>query len=367
VSASISYRLHRRQLISSATDGGVTLIVGAGVSMPRGIPDWNTLARSVWKHALKDFPNPWSRQPGSSPKDLPQFLPIVFELAYQKLGEPAFFDLLKHHLYRTANFPFTDRTFPRLNESLAVIAQLLVAEHRRKGRRRIASVITLNADDFLEQAIARAAGVRGELSEAGIIGAITRSTHRILPSATIPIYHVHGFLPTDLWTTGQSPRRMLVFTDLQYWATSATASSFANRIVSAALSEGKCIFVGVSMRDINLLRWLALRGLDRERDQADFAQKRMLRWINNRSPDDPLDANDLFKRIEAFLDDPGTSKSRSLDANFNRHFWIRPASDDPSGFLSKFLYECRGVRSVDIGGWRGPSFRKLMAKCFPRE
>jgi hypothetical protein len=355
----------RRELISASRNGGITLVVGAGISMPRGIPDWNSLAKNVWRHSLgHHLPSPWSRQPGSSPKDLPQFLPIVFELVYQKLGEPAFFDLLKHHLYRKANFPFTDRTFVRSNESLAAIARLLVAEHKRRSGRRIASVITLNADDFLEQAVARVAGVRDGLIEAGIIGAITRSTHRLIPPAAIPIYHVHGFLPSNLWTTGQSPRRMLVFSDLQYWSTSATASSFANRIVSAALSEGRCIFIGVSMKDINLLRWLALRGLDRERDQTDFAQQRMVRWI---AQSDPRDALELVKTIRTFLDDPTTSRSRSLDKNFNRHFWVRPRSTDPNGFLSQFLDECRGVRSVDIGSWRGPTFRRLMAKCFPRK
>jgi hypothetical protein len=357
----------RRQLVSAARDGGITLVLGAGVSMPRGIPGWDTLAKKVWRRSLKDLPNPWSRQRRSLALDLPQFLPIVFELAYQRLGEPAFFDLLKRLLYRKANLPFTDRRLLRSNESLAVVARLLVAEYRRKSGRRISSVITLNADDFLEQAVARAAGIRGQLIEGGVIGAITRSTHRLLPSATIPVYHVHGFLPSDLWTTDTGPRRMLVFTDLQYWATSATAASFANRIVSAALSEGRCIFIGVSMKDINLLRWLALRGLDRERDQIDFAQKRMLRWISPEDPDESRDAGDLLQLARSFLNDPATSRSRSLDKNFNRHFWVRPRSTDPDGFLSRFLDECRGVRSVEIASWRGPAFRRLMTRCFPRK
>ena len=37
------------------------------------------------------------------------------------------------------------------------------------------------------------------------------------------------------------------------------AATFANRILSTALGEGRCVFIGLSMTDINILRWLALR------------------------------------------------------------------------------------------------------------
>ena len=355
----------QRELIAAAQRGGITLIIGAGVSMPRGIPDWNTLAHSVWRQALPDEPDPWAHNSESSPSDIPQFLPIAFELAYQRLGEPAFLDLLKRELYKTARFPITEPRFGRSDESLAVLGRVLVAEHKRAEGSRIASVITLNADDLIEQAVSRAAGNRNTILTSGITETITRSTHRIIAPASIPIYHVHGFLPSDRWTTDSGPRRMLVFTDLQYWSTSATASSFANRIVSTALSESRCIFIGLSMKDINLLRWLALRSLDRDRDQLDFGQERLLRWLASNSGDPDGNAN-LLKTVQSFLTNPATNKSNSLDRNFRRHFWIRTPSADPTGFLSRFLYDCRGVRPVDIDDWRGSSFRRLMTKCFPR-
>jgi hypothetical protein len=358
-------RIAQRELISAAQAGGITLVIGAGVSMPRGIPDWNTLAQAVWWQAFPDQPDPWSRNSESSPNDIPQFLPIAFELAYQHLGEPAFLELLKHELYKNAKFPITEPRFGRSNESLAVIGRLLVAEQKREGGRRIAAVITLNADDLIEQSVSRAAGYRDDVITAEIAATITRSTHRIISPSSIPIYHVHGFLPSDQWKTDSGPRRMLVFTDLQYWTTSAAASSFANRIVSAALSESRCIFIGVSMKDINLLRWLALRSLDRDRDQLDFGQERLLRWISDNNPDDPRDDASLLKTVQSFLKDPATNKSRSLERSFRRHFWIRTPAADPSGFLSRFLDECRGVRPVEIDDWRGTSFRSLLRKCFP--
>jgi hypothetical protein len=221
------------------------------------------------------------------------------------------------------------------------------------------------------------------------------------------------------------------------------------------------------MRDINLLRWLALRTLDRQRDQIDFSQQHLLRQIDiaaenqmlelrerlieiQHSLQDPLlsrvraidkafetaemsDAylpfrgaqairelldltNDiqeslkvrasvqshsseakpshrrtalgqqrllrqiaqlttnqshelleLLNLVRAIIIDPMGSASRSLDANFRRHFWIRPSSIDPSGFLSEFLFELRGVQSVEIDDWRGNSFAKLIRTCFPKK
>jgi len=108
---------------------------------------------------------------------------------------------------------------------------------------------------------------------------------------------------------------MLVFTDLQYWSSSARASSFANRIMSAALSEGQCLFIGVSMKDTNLLRWLALRSLDREHDQIDFGQERIARWIAQRDSNDPEELHSLLDTVLGFLKDPSTSESQALDKN----------------------------------------------------
>src|SRR6476660_7345287 len=70
------------------------------------------------------------------------------------------------------------------------------------------------------------------------------------------IYHIHGFLPSNIRSNygGRSGRtfsdyfnHMLVFTDTQYWSTSATALAFANRVMLSALSESRCLFIGLSL------------------------------------------------------------------------------------------------------------------------
>src|SRR5215468_3452489 len=100
---------------------------------------------------------------------------------------------------------------------------------------------------------------------------------------------------------------MPVFTDSQYWSTSATTTSFANRVMASALSEGQCVFIGLSMTDINLLRWLALRNLDRDRDQLLFEQARLLAWISERSEQS---RDDLLETVRNLLQQGSSRPSR---------------------------------------------------------
>jgi hypothetical protein len=361
--------ISRRQLISATQEGGITLVLGAGISMPRGISNWNNLAKAVWTDVFPDRPSPWAGQnQGPSPKEIPQFLPIIFELAHRERKETDFLNILRKHLYAKARLPLDDPEFPKSKESLAVLARLIVAEHTRRPGRRVTSVITFNADDFIEQAVERVAESRHSSGRRwSVVRPVVRSTHSFLGRIShqiIPVYHIHGFLASNVLQGDQGfDERMLVFTDSQYWSTSATAFAFANRIMTSALSEGRCIFIGLSMTDINLLRWLALRTLDRDRDQMDFEQARLLRWLAMRTPEQD---NDLLETVQTFLKARSMGPSSALDSHFRRHFWIRPASDDPSGFLGDFLYY-RGVQAVGIESWSDSSFQELLTECFPRK
>jgi len=140
--------------------------------------------------------------------------------------------------------------------------------------------------------------------------------------------------------------RMLVFTDAQYWSTSATALAFANRVMLSALSESQCVFIGLSMTDINLLRWLALRTLEWDRDVDDV--ERLGEKLELKS------GKELVTKLAV----------NSTRAGFSQHFWIRPGSADPTGFLSEFL-AIRGIQAVELKNWTGPHFQQLMQKCFP--
>jgi hypothetical protein len=313
------------------------------------LPDWDTLAHELWREASKVAAlmgerchSPWRRLlKGKSPREVPQFLPMVFELAHEYLGEERFRKILRRKLYENAKFPTGHPKFRNSDETLAVLGRLIAQEHGRGRYRRIASIVTLNADDLLERAtLAMVSGRRlGSRFWTWPVRPVARSTHSIVQGATsepIRIYHIHGYLPS--WkqdSLGGDFAYMLVFTDSQYWSTGAAAAAFANRVMLSALSESRCIFIGLSMTDINLLRWLALRTLERDRDASEFGLPE------------------------------GRQSENDINRWFRRHFWIRPKSDDPTGFLSDFL-KVRGINSVEIKAWRGPYFRRLIEQCFPK-
>jgi hypothetical protein len=320
----------RDRLIESARYGQVTLVLGAGVSRPYGVPGWEELGHRVWDLTFPGQPSPWATQPEDSPRLLPQFLPIVFEMAESAIGPQAFSALLREGLYGRAVLLETE-DFAQSDTSLAVVARLLVQETDRR-RRRIARVVTFNADDLLERATASVAGGTAPVRRIAQAGQ-SPLTH--CAGGEIPVYHLHGYLPRDPGPA--SYEHMLVFTDRQYWSATMNAMSLANLTMGAALHDSHCVFVGLSMTDINVLRWLALRHVAVESDEA--------------------------RRPRGAEAGEAEAMNEAIHRGLTQHFWVRPRADDPSGFMTRFLAE-RGVVGVDIGPWAGPSFAKLMDECF---
>lgn len=312
-----------KRLQEAARDGAITLLLGAGTSIPHRVPGWAAVSRAVWRRAFPDEPTP-------EPPALP--IPLALELCARKLEGEAFVQVLKDALYSEVK-PLSRRELGRSHESLAVVARTLIQEQARGAHRRIQRVISFNADDLLEQAVGLLAP-RG----ARVLKTIVRASQhpeRGLGTQPIPVYHLHGYLPQRAgaeWHHGAPDS--LVFTDAQYWSSVAEPSSFANRVMQFALHDSRCVFLGLSMTDLNLMRWLALRTLEVEADKVS-----------------------QFSRGK--LGDVRRATRRALD----RHFWIRPEADDPAGCTARWL-QIRGVTPVTIRSWADDSLEKLFAECF---
>jgi hypothetical protein len=218
---------------------------------------------------------------------------------------------------------------PGVTDTLGTIARILRSEFERP-KRRVLRVISLNADDLLEHEIHGS----GSWKRAPALWPISRESQhprRGTPSP-IPVYHVHGFLPRARGRYADAPDT-LVFTDLQYWNAVAHPHSFSNRIVSHALHDSHCVFIGLSMTDVNLIRWLGIRAVAVQKDR------------------------------EAELTGSSAAVRRGVRSALRRHFWVRTAEADPGGIASELL-ECRGVSSVVIDDWNGPAFDRLMSRAF---
>jgi hypothetical protein len=302
----------------------LSLILGAGVSLSRGIPSWGRLAELV------------STDVGLSlPSDVvtrhPLALPIAFEQAEQAAlrhgGAASFVTRLRSALYAELN-----RGKP--GDTLDVLTRFVRAQ-QAAARRCLRRVITFNADDLLEQGANRGHSPL----RAPVVWPIARESSRPRMErgaggrGPIPVYHVHGFLPqqgTPLMR--HEAADTLVFTEAQYWSSFAEPTSFPNRVILNALHDSVCIFIGLSMTDLNIARWLGVRANAVTRDRERRATR---------------------------------SSARSTQAALDHHFWIRskPKPDSAEAYVTAQLRR-RGVRAIDLDDWRalGPVIASLSSE-----
>lgn len=307
-------------------DGGISMVLGAGVSKSWGAPSWDGLAKEMLGKAKIE------NQTGLN-------IPLIFEAACLKLGEEKFVSILRKLIAHTDN-PLSDDSIQKSQSTLAILARLVRAEWGRKPIRKLVRVISLNADDLLEQAVA-VLSPNPKDEKPPPLKVISRASHHpghgtLNPS--IPIYHVHGYLPQILKKTQwhEDSPDSLVFTDSQYWATTSSPTSFANRVMLNALHDSHCLFIGLSMTDSNILRWLSIRAEEVTQDKMEQFKKR---------------------------DDKATQKT--IKQALKRHYWICQNSDDSSNILTSVL-AARGVDKIAINSWEGGhgSFSSLVSHIF---
>lgn len=119
----------------------------------------------------------------------------------------------------------------------------------------------------------------------------------------------------------------LVFTSSEYSQTEADPYSFRNYIPVSMLRAYNCIFVGMSMQDANIRRWLRFSFNERVKHRAAY-----LRSLYSR----PYKGAEIEARIESV-----------------RHFWLRYLEEgQPKGDDSSLKYEMKamGVAVIDCKG-----------------
>jgi SIR2-like domain len=381
----------------------VTLVLGAGVSASRGLPTWAALLRKAWQAAFKRDPlaadveglervRKICLNQGVPPEfverlDLrrhPLELQFGFESIFdslrwrvsrrkslnelgvrrrrreagarrptnEQLAAQVFADLLRMLLYTarsTAKRSARDRT-----DTLSLVADAIRLSARAPSHQRLISqVITFNVDDLLEREVnsRRRRTTPYAIPVFGASGVWPVRIGRVTP---IPVYHLHGFVPQrpedyplltrDGLLAGIQPRaEALVFTDEQYWRALGNPAAFAARVFATALS-GCCVFIGLSMTDLNLIRMLAQDATERSEDFRALAPD----WW------DPTEVE--FDNREDLL----------------RHFWITTGTSDEREApgpelgerLLRDLLDRRGVATITIPGWDSTQFHRWWRRRF---
>lgn len=243
-----------KKLQSYYQDKNLVLVLGAGVSMGFGLPNWETLLQklmlttiekeqSVSSVLSKLFTNIFAPSPLIAGRYLQKYYRdkrLVFEEAVRRV------------LYEDLDI---DRPSEIMNEIVNFCASF--------GKNHsINSIVTYNFDDILEQRLSK---LNIEFDFKPIYG-IGMNTN-----GQLPIYHVHGYLPHD---GDISDDNQITFGESIYHKQYSDIYSWNNMVQINKFRDSNCLFIGSSLTDPNIRRLLDIANRQKgERDEFHFVFK----------------------------------------------------------------------------------------------
>jgi SIR2-like domain len=241
-------------LKSSFKRGELTLYLGAGVSIPSGLPSWEHLVLLIYFRTLHADINmnvysnyllavaEWILREKKDPLD------VVIRKIRKTWSENDFMDVLRESLYGNIR-DSTGRVFLKAidrNRTLQSIVSDLLNKSVLKSRG-VRTVITYNYDNLLQLALERKK-----------IDKKFQTIYKDVPEYKlnkIPIYHVHGYLPIQK-TANESMPDELVFSEERYNSIFQDSYYWGNMIQTQNLSSNTGLMIGISLSDKNIRRLL---------------------------------------------------------------------------------------------------------------
>ena len=229
----------------------LVLFLGAGVSIPYGVPSWKNLVLellfeqvehtrrlgSIWPH--------YRRALASWMTDYFDYSPLVLArmverdlrkrakrkgVPQQIDGEQTFLEKLRTQLYAQCKPPRNKRT------TLQAVADLI-----KRSRGNIRCVVSFNFDGLLEEELANR-----KIPTISIVNGTRQS------SGSFRIIHPHGFVPRQ----GPIERTHLVFTEDDYHKLTESVFHWGLSEIVSELRHSTVLFIGLSMSDPSLRRLL---------------------------------------------------------------------------------------------------------------
>jgi hypothetical protein len=230
----------------------LVLFLGAGVSIPYGLPSWKNLVLellfeqaqgtrrlgSMWPH--------YRRAVASWMTDYFDYDPLVLARMVERdlrIRNPAArpkrsADQADHFLERLRSYMYANYREPNRRTTLQAISALIAKGNKRAG---VDSVVTFNFDDLLERELRR---------RKVTVQSITSSDRQ--HGSGLRVIHAHGFVPK----VGPLTRRDIVFTEPDYHRLTESVFHWSLSDVVDRLRKRTVLFVGLSMSDPSLRRLL---------------------------------------------------------------------------------------------------------------
>ena len=230
----------------------LVLFLGAGVSIPYGLPSWKNLVLellfeqaqgtrrlgSMWPH--------YRRAVASWMTDYFDYDPLVLARMVERdlrVRKPAArqkrsADKIDHFLERLRSYMYANYREPGGRTTLQAISALIAKGNKGSG---VESVVTFNFDDLLERELRR---------RKVTVQSITSSDRQQGPG--LRVIHAHGFVPKD----GPLARKDIIFTEPDYHRLTESVFHWSLSDVVDRLRKRTVLFVGLSMSDPSLRRLL---------------------------------------------------------------------------------------------------------------
>lgn len=232
----------------------LVLFLGAGVSIPYGLPSWKSLVLELlFEHAkgTQRLGNLWPhylRAVASWMTDYFDYDPLVLarmverDLRLRKTattgaatgsddGPDLFLERLRTQMYRNCREP-KGRT------TLQAIAELIAKSNKQSG---VDSIVTFNFDDLLEQELRR---------RKVAVQSVTSNDRQ--QGDRLRVIHAHGFVPKN----GAISRKDIVFTEPDYHRLTESVFHWSLSEIVERLRKSTVLFIGLSMSDPSLRRLL---------------------------------------------------------------------------------------------------------------
>lgn len=221
----------------------LVLFLGAGVSIPYGLPSWKSLVLELLLEQVQStrrLGHVWPRYRrviAAWMTDYFDYDPLVLARNVERDlrakdpgdGETIFLGRLRAHMYANYREP-AGRT------ALTAVADLIARPDNG-----IASVVTFNFDDLLEAELARRK-----------VRVLTISGEERQNGGGLRVIHPHGYVPRQ----GPITRDNIVFTEPDYHRLTESIFHWGLSEIVESLRKSTVLFIGLSMSDPSLRRLL---------------------------------------------------------------------------------------------------------------
>jgi hypothetical protein len=315
----------RQRLVSQYKKDGLVLFLGAGVSVESGVPNWPVLVDRVLAKAgiahrelakiERSLPTYITRfeLAGLLAGSRVQFVKGLYESLYSGVKCKGVLEQVPPKYEKQIGWPGWKKVLGclRANKTLAAVGNLLIVDGRKPRRNpQIHAVLTFNADNLLELYC------RALTKGRHIITMVDRASVGDHPDR-LSVYHLHGVLDVrgenilrcppqsvradTLQTLTEDLLPDLVFRESEYYEAIANPVSFVNHTPQSFLRRLNALFIGTSLDDLNIRRWLH----DSFRERVEHRTKYLREFYWEEFP-----AAEYEARLESV-----------------RHFWLRTQTE----------------------------------------